>query len=91
MKVDWAWDIADFVKAAIRQVITSITEAVVIVIIVIFLFLAHSRGDDPIVTIPLSLVGAGAVMLVLGFSLNLLTLLAMVLAIGLLWTTPSWS
>ncbi len=58
--------------------------AVIIVVVVIFLFLGSLRAVlIPIVTIPLSLVGAGMIMAALGFSLNLLTLLAMVLAIGL--------
>ena len=59
-------------------------QAVAIVVVVIFLFLGSLRAVViPIVTIPLSLVGAGIIMPALGFSLNLLTLLAMVLAIGL--------
>ncbi len=62
----------------------SLGSAVIIVVVVIFLFLGSLRSVViPIVTIPLSLIGAGMIMAALGFSLNLLTLLAMVLAIGL--------
>ncbi len=74
----------DFIQASINEVLSSIGEAGLIVIIVIFLFLGALRSVFiPVVTIPLSLVGVGALMLAMGFSLNLLTLLAMVLAIGL--------
>ena len=62
----------------------TLIEAVRIVIVVIFLFLASFRSVIiPVVTIPLSLIGVCSLMLVMGFSINLLTLLAMVLAIGL--------
>ncbi|MGD0229766.1 MAG: efflux RND transporter permease subunit [Syntrophorhabdales bacterium] len=78
------YDVARFVNASIKEVKRTLIEAVVIVIVVIFLFLGTFRGVIiPVVTIPLSLVGTAALMLALGFSLNLLTLLAMVLAIGL--------
>ncbi|MFV3077697.1 efflux RND transporter permease subunit, partial [Niveispirillum fermenti] len=73
-----------FVNASISEVEHTLVEAVVIVIVVIFLFLGSLRAVIiPVVTIPLSLVGTAALMLAFGFSLNLLTLLAMVLAIGL--------
>jgi multidrug efflux pump len=79
-----AYDSTRFIQASIDEVKGSLASAVVIVIAVIFLFLGSVRAVlIPIVTIPLSLVGAGTLMLALGFSLNLLTLLAMVLAIGL--------
>ncbi|WHO37770.1 efflux RND transporter permease subunit [Sphingobium sp. AP49] len=78
------YDVAKFVNASIDEVIHSLIEAIVIVIVVIFLFLGSVRAVIiPVVTIPLSLVGTAALMLACGFSLNLLTLLAMVLAIGL--------
>lgn len=84
MEVINIFDEARFVNAAIDEVIKTLLEAVVIVILVIFLFLGTLRAVIiPIVTIPLSLVGAAALMLAFGFSINLLTLLAMVLAIGL--------
>ena len=79
-----AYDSTKFIQASIDEVKSSLGSAVVIVVIVIFLFLGSFRAVlIPIVTIPLSLVGAGMIMAALGFSLNLLTLLAMVLAIGL--------
>ena len=78
------FDVAHFVNASIREVIHSLGEAIVIVIAVIFLFLGSPRAVViPVVTIPLSLIGAAGLMLAMGFSINLLTLLAMVLAIGL--------
>ncbi|MRD71887.1 MMPL family transporter [Rhodocyclus tenuis] len=79
-----SFDTARFVHASIDEVIRTLLEAIVIVVLAIFLFLGSLRAVlIPIVTIPLSLVGTAALMLVCGFSLNLLTLLAMVLAIGL--------
>ncbi len=82
--VNSKFDVAQFVNASIDEVEHTLVEAIVIVIVVIFLFLGSMRAVIiPVVTIPLSLVGTAALMLVFGFSLNLLTLLAMVLAIGL--------
>lgn len=78
------YDVAKFVNASIAEVQHTLIEAIVIVIAVIFLFLGTFRAVIiPVVTIPLSLVGTAALMLAFGFSINLLTLLAMVLAIGL--------
>ncbi|ANH67716.1 efflux RND transporter permease subunit [Mitsuaria sp. 7] len=78
------YDVARFVNASIEEVRTTLVEAVAIVVVVIFLFLGSFRAVlIPVLTIPLSLVGTAALMLAFGFSLNLLTLLAMVLAIGL--------
>jgi len=84
VKVFNQFDVAHFVNASIDEVTRTLVEAVIIVVIVIFLFLGTARAVViPVITIPLSLVGTAALMLALGFSLNLLTLLAMVLAIGL--------
>src|SRR5579863_8481796 len=84
VKMQVAYDSTKFIQASIDEVEFSLGQAVVIVVVVIFLFLGSFRSVlIPIVTIPLSLVGAGIIMAALGFSLNLLTLLAMVLAIGL--------
>ena len=75
---------ADFVNGAIDEVILTIIETLFIVMLVVFAFLGSLRSVlIPIVAIPLSLVGAFIMMLALGYSINLLTLLAMVLAIGL--------
>jgi multidrug efflux pump len=78
------YDSTVFIRASIREVFSTIAEAVVIVVIVIFLFLGSVRSVMiPVVTIPLSLVGVCFVLYLLGYSINLLTMLAMVLAIGL--------
>ena len=78
------YDVAKFVNASIAEVQHTLIEAIAIVIALIFLFLGTFRAVIiPVVTIPLSLVGTAALMLAFGFSINLLTLLAMVLAIGL--------
>jgi multidrug efflux pump len=78
------YDSTDFVNSSIREVATTLIEALVIVMLVIFAFLGSPRSVlIPVIAIPLSLVGTLAVMLALGFSINLLTLLALVLAIGL--------
>ena len=78
------YDATDFIRASIHEVITTIGEAALIVIVVIFFFLGSIRSVFiPLVTIPLSLVGVCTLMMFLGYSINLLTLLAFVLAIGL--------
>jgi hydrophobe/amphiphile efflux-1 (HAE1) family protein len=79
-----AYDATNFIRASIWEVVKTLGEAAVIVIVVIFLFLGNLRSTIiPIVTIPLSLVGVLAMLYGLGFSINLMTLLALVLAIGL--------
>jgi len=79
-----AYDSTEFIRASIKEVVKTLGEAAVIVIVVIFLFLGNLRSTViPIVTIPLSLVGVMFLLLALGYSINLLTLLALVLAIGL--------
>ncbi len=84
MKVNIAYDKSIFIDRSIESVYTTIGEAVVLVIIVIFGFLRSARATFiPMVTIPVSLIGAFFFMYLLGFSINILTLLAMVLAIGL--------
>ena len=73
-----------FVNSSIHEVARSLAETVLIVTLVIFAFLGSPRSVIiPVVTIPLSLIGTFAAMLVFGFSINLLSLLALVLAIGL--------
>src|SRR5204862_5417699 len=84
VKMQVAYDSTRFIQASIDEVKSTLGQAVLIVVAVIFLFLGSFRSVlIPIVTIPLSLIGAGIIMAALGFTLNLLTLLAMVLAIGL--------
>ena len=81
---DVIYDSTVFVNSSINEVERSLAETVVIVTLVVFAFLGSPRSVIiPIVTIPLSLIGTFAAMLVLGFSINLLSLLALVLAIGL--------
>jgi multidrug efflux pump len=84
LKATVAYDATIFIQASIDEVVSTIVEAAVIVIVVIFLFLGNFRSTlIPIVTIPLSLIGVLFLLQALGYSVNLLTLLAMVLAIGL--------
>src|SRR6185312_13456084 len=79
-----AYDSTKFIRSSISEVEHTLALAVGIVIIVIFLFLGTFRAVIiPVVTMPLSLIGVGIIMGAMGFSFNLLTLLAMVLAIGL--------
>jgi multidrug efflux pump len=79
-----AYDTTEYIRNAIDDVQTTLVEAVLIVIVVIFLFLGSVRSAlIPAVAVPLSLVGALFPMLLMGFSINLLTLLAMILAIGI--------
>ena len=79
-----SYDSTDYIRSAIDEVKVTLVEAVLIVVVVIYLFLGSMRSAlIPAVTVPLSLVGAMFLMYALGFSINLLTLLAMVLAIGM--------
>ncbi|HEX7927537.1 MAG TPA: efflux RND transporter permease subunit, partial [bacterium] len=84
LKQHIAYDSTKFVNSSITEVQHTLIEAVLIVTLVVFLFLGSLRSVlVPTVAIPLSLVGTFTMMLMLGFSINLLTLLALVLAIGL--------
>ncbi len=79
-----AYDTSVFIDRSITSVFHTIMEAIVLVVLVIFFFLRSLRATIiPIVTIPVSLVGAFGIMYLFGFTINTLTLLAMVLAIGL--------
>ncbi len=79
-----AYDGTDFIRASIDEVVKTLAETLIIVTVVIFLFLGTLRSVlIPVLAMPLSLIGAFVVMLILGYSINLLTLLALVLAIGL--------
>jgi multidrug efflux pump len=78
------WDGTSFITSSIREVVKTLIEALLIVTLVIFLFLGSFRAVIiPVVAMPLSLIGTFFVMLALGYTINLLTLLAIVLAIGL--------
>ncbi|WP_449415689.1 efflux RND transporter permease subunit [Ochrobactrum teleogrylli] len=84
MRADVTYDTSIFIDRSIEAVFTTIGEAIVLVIMVIFFFLRSVRASlIPIVTIPVSLITTLAIMFAFGFSINTLTLLAMVLAIGL--------
>ncbi len=79
-----AYDSTKFVDSSIKEVIHTLIEALLIVTLVVFAFLGSPRSVlIPVIAIPLSLIGTFSIMLMLGFSINLLTLLALVLAIGL--------
>jgi multidrug efflux pump len=78
------YDSTKFVDSSIHEVISTLIQAVLIVTLVVFMFLGSPRSVlIPVIAIPLSLIGTLTMMLVFGFSINLLTLLALVLAIGL--------
>src|SRR5687767_5296263 len=84
MKLGIPYDSTEYIRDAIQEVITTLGETLLIVIVVIFLFLGSFRAVIiPVVAIPISLVGAVFLMLVAGFTINLLTLLAIVLSVGL--------
>jgi multidrug efflux pump len=84
MKAGIPYDSTLYIDRAIHEVLKTLTETLVIVIIVIFLFLGSFRSVlIPIVAIPVSLIGAVFLMLLAGFTINLLTLLAIVLSVGL--------
>ncbi|MCB0323027.1 MAG: efflux RND transporter permease subunit [Bdellovibrionales bacterium] len=78
------YDATKYIEDAINEVLKTLSETVLIVIVVIYLFLGSLRSVlVPVVAIPLSLIGGAALMVLFGFTLNLLTLLAIVLAVGL--------
>ncbi|MGY2374262.1 MexW/MexI family multidrug efflux RND transporter permease subunit [Pseudomonas sp. SDO524_S393] len=84
VKVALAFETAHFIEASIIEVIETLVEAILIVVVIIYLCLGSVRSVIiPVVSIPLSILGAMGLMTLFGFSINLLTLLAMVLAIGL--------
>ena len=84
LKGDIVYDATAFINTSIEEVVVSLLEALIIVTIVVFLFLADLRSVSiPVIAIPLSLIGTFFIMLMLGYTINLLTLLALVLAIGL--------
>jgi multidrug efflux pump len=84
MKLGIPYDSTAYIQDAIDEVLHTLTETLIIVVIVIFLFLGSFRSVlIPIVAIPVSLIGAVFLMLIAGFTINLLTLLAIVLSVGL--------
>jgi multidrug efflux pump len=84
MQVGVPYDATNYIHDAIGEVLSTLSETLLIVIVVIFLFLGSFRSVlIPIVAIPISLIGAVFLMLLAGFTVNLLTLLAIVLSVGL--------
>src|SRR5712691_11765548 len=84
MKGGVPYDSSEYIQNAIDEVLKTLTETLIIVIIVIFLFLGSMRGVIiPVVAIPISLIGAVVPMMAFGFTINLRTLLAVVLSVGL--------
>ena len=83
MHVDFPYDSSEFVALSIQEVITTLMEAIVMVFLIIFLFLQNFRATFiPTIVIPVALLGTFAVMYALGFSINVLTMFGMVLAVG---------
>jgi multidrug efflux pump len=84
MKVGIPYDSTAYIQDAIKEVLSTLTETLLIVIVVIFLFLGSFRSVlIPVIAIPISLIGAVFLMFAAGFTINLLTLLAIVLSVGL--------
>lgn len=84
LKMSVIIDQSDFINASIHNIQSAIVEAIILVLIIVFLFLRNVRATFiPLVTIPISLLGSLLFLKIFGFSINLMTLLAMVLAIGL--------
>jgi multidrug efflux pump len=84
MKLGVPYDSTAYIQDAIDEVLHTLVETLIIVIVVIFLFLGSFRSVlIPVVAIPISLIGAVFLMLIAGFTINLLTLLAIVLSVGL--------
>src|SRR5450830_616587 len=78
------YDTSDFVKASIEEVVKTLGEAMVLVVLVVFLFLQNWRATlIPLIAVPISLIGTFAGLWIFGFSINTLTLFAMVLSIGI--------
>jgi len=84
MSIKRSYDSSVFIEASIKEVYQTLFTAMVLVIIVIYLFLGSVRAMlIPAITVPVSLLGTFIVLYALGYTINLLTLLAMILAIGM--------
>ncbi len=84
MKAGIPYDATEYIHDAIREVLTTLTDTLLIVVLIIFLFLGSFRAlIIPVVAIPISLIGAVFLMQIAGFTINLMTLLAIVLSVGL--------
>ena len=81
---DVPYDTTDFVRTSVMEVVHTFVEAVVLVLVVMYFFLKNFRATlIPLIAVPVSIVGTFAVLYIVGFSINLITLFALVLAIGL--------
>jgi HAE1 family hydrophobic/amphiphilic exporter-1 len=84
MQYEFSFDVSRFLDASVREVLKTLVEAFLLVVLVVFVFLQDWRSTViPVIAVPVSLVGTLSALLVLGFSLNLITLFALVLAIGI--------
>lgn len=84
LQYEFIYDTAQFVQTSIDEVYTTLWEAIALVVIVVLVFLQNWRSTlIPLITIPVSLIGTFGIMLAFGFSINMLTLFALVLAIGI--------
>ncbi|KTD09406.1 efflux RND transporter permease subunit [Legionella jamestowniensis] len=84
VKINAIIDQSDFINASLKNIQSSIVEAIILVLVIVFIFLRNGRATlIPLVTIPISLLGSLIFLKLFGFSINLMTLLAMVLAVGL--------
>jgi HAE1 family hydrophobic/amphiphilic exporter-1 len=78
------WDVSDVVYSSIKEIVKTLVEAFILVAIVIFIFLGNFRASMiPITTVPVSIIGTFLVMAAMGFSINVLTLFGLILAIGI--------
>ena len=85
VRVDFPYDSSEFVRISIQEVVKTLVETIVMVFLIIYLFLQNFRTTFiPTIVIPVALLGTFAVMYALGFSINVLTMFGMVLAVGLL-------
>ena len=85
IELNYPYDTTDFIKVSINEVMHTLIEAIVLVVLIMYLFLQNFRATlIPSITVPVVLLGTFAIMSVLGFSINTLTMFGLVLAIGLL-------
>ncbi len=84
IEIDIILDDADFIRSSLKNIRASIVEAIILVIIIVFIFLGNLKATIiPLITIPISLTGSFLLLKIFGFSINIITLLAMVLSVGL--------
>ena len=84
LKLSVPYDATNYIRDALHEIVQTLIETLLIVAIVIYLFMGSIRSVlIPLVAMPLSLIGAGVIMLAFGFTINLLTILAIVLSVGL--------